>query len=65
VSNLIIETDCLAGIEAFKKGSMDRSEVSIFANEFKLNKPPDRQVKLAKIDRKFNMVAHSQASVYS
>jgi hypothetical protein len=59
VSNLIIETDCLAVIEAFKEGSMDRSEVSIIANEFKLNKPPDRQVKLAKIHRKFNMIAHA------
>jgi hypothetical protein len=55
---LVIETDCMAVIEAFKEGSIDRSEVGMIANEFKLKKPHDRQVKLSKIYRNNNMVAH-------
>jgi hypothetical protein len=39
ISDLVIETDCMAVIEGFKEGSMDRSEVSIIANEFKLKIP--------------------------
>jgi hypothetical protein len=34
--NIIIETDCAAILEAFRKGSMDRSEVCMIAKEFHL-----------------------------
>jgi ribonuclease HI len=56
--NLIIETDCAAVLEVFKSDSMDRSESCVIAKEFRLKKPPDRQVVLAKISRVYNAVAH-------
>jgi hypothetical protein len=41
-----------------KADSVDRSETSVIAKEFRLKKPPDRHVLLAKISRVYNAVAH-------
>jgi hypothetical protein len=56
--NIISETDCAAILEAFREGSMDRSEVCMIAKEFYLKIPPDRKVVLTKISRNCNTVAH-------
>jgi hypothetical protein len=56
--NIIIETDCATILEAFREGSMDRSEVCMIAKEFHLKIPPDCKVVLAKISRNYNTVAH-------
>jgi ribonuclease HI len=45
-ADMIIESDSSLIIEAFQEGNMDRSKVSINANEFRRKKPPDRQVKM-------------------
>jgi ribonuclease HI len=57
--NLIIETDCSAVLEAFSNENLNRTDLGIVAKEFRLKKPPDRQVSLVKVDRNCNMVAHS------
>ena len=57
-SDIIIETDCSAVLEAFKEDSTNRTEVRLIAKEFKLKKPPDRQVNLLKISRNCNFAAH-------
>jgi hypothetical protein len=57
-ANLIIETDCASILESFKESSFDRSEVCLIAKEFKLLKPPDRQIVITKTDRLCNKVAH-------
>ena len=57
--NLLIETDHASLLEVFKDDSMDRTEVSLIAKEFRLNKPPDQQVVLSKISRICNSVAHN------
>jgi ribonuclease HI len=57
--NLIIETDCSAVLEAFNNENLNRTDLGIVAKEFRLKKPPDRQVSLVKVDRNCNMVAHS------
>jgi ribonuclease HI len=57
-ADMIIESDSSLTIEAFREGSMDRSEISIIAKEFRRKKPPDRQVKILKINRNCNKVAH-------
>jgi hypothetical protein len=57
-SNLIIETDFAAPLEAFKDNSPDRSDLCSIAREFKLKKPPSRQICLAEVGRNCNLVAH-------
>ena len=49
--NLLIETDHASLLEVFKDDSMDRTEVSLIAKEFRLKKPPDQRVILSKISR--------------
>jgi hypothetical protein len=44
--DLIIKSDSSSIIDVFQEGNMDRSKVSIMANEFRMKKPPDRQVKI-------------------
>jgi hypothetical protein len=56
--NLIIETDCLSIVQVFKEDSLDRSELCMIAKEFRIKKPPDRQVSIMKTNRSCNKVAH-------
>ena len=56
--NLIIETDCSSILKSFGDDGQDRSEVGLIAREFKLKKPPDREVLLVKVNRSCNSVAH-------
>jgi hypothetical protein len=57
-ANLIIKTDCASISESFKESRCDRSEVCLIAKEFKLLKPPNRQIVITKTDRVCNKVAH-------
>jgi hypothetical protein len=57
-ANLVIETDRASILDVFKDDSIDRSTISQIARDFRLKKPPDRQVILAKISRGCNAVAH-------
>jgi hypothetical protein len=53
-----IETDCASILDVFKDDSTDRSAISQIARNFRLKKPLDRQVILAKISIGCNTVAH-------
>ena len=55
---IITETDCASILDSFKVDSLDRSEVCLIAKEFNLLKPPDRQIIISKVNRRWNKVAH-------
>ncbi|VAH59225.1 unnamed protein product [Triticum turgidum subsp. durum] len=59
---LIIETDCSSVTKALILSSIDRSEVATIVKEFQAMKG-NREVKVCKVDRRDNRLAHSLAQL--
>jgi hypothetical protein len=57
--NIVVEIDCLVIIEAFRQGSLDRSEVSMIGKEFRQKSLQTVRLFYLRIGRNCNFVAHA------
>ena len=58
---LVIETDSNVVVKALDPSWKDRSEIGVIAREFKAIKKGSREVKVRKVHRRVNSLAHRLA----